>query len=62
LLNAESIDDRSTLSQPSSLLLIGAMFVIACGVGALTYLTIERTARRRLRRWFGLAKPKIAVG
>jgi peptidoglycan/LPS O-acetylase OafA/YrhL len=62
LLNAEGINDRGTLSQLPSVLLIGAMFLIACGIAALTYLTVERIARRRLRRLFGLAKPRMAVG
>lgn len=61
LLNAEGINDRGTLSQLPSVLLIGAMFLIACGIAALTYLTVERIARRRLRRLFGLAKPKMAA-
>lgn len=43
------------------MLLIGAMLLTAFGIAALTYLTVERTARRR-RRLFGLAKPKVAAG
>ena len=62
LLNAEGITDRGTLSQLSSLLLISAMLLIASAIAALTYLTVERIARRRLRRLFGLAKPKMAAG
>lgn len=62
LLSAEGISDRGGLSQLSSMLLIGAMFLIACGIAALIYLTVERIARRRLRRLFGLAKPKMAAG
>ncbi|HZR60717.1 MAG TPA: acyltransferase [Xanthobacteraceae bacterium] len=62
LLNAEGISDRATISELSSLLLIGAMVLIAFGIAALTYFTVERIARRRLRRLFGLAKPKMAAG
>jgi peptidoglycan/LPS O-acetylase OafA/YrhL len=62
LLNAEGIGDRGALSQPSSLVLIAAMFLVASGIGVLTYLTVERVGRQHLRRWFGLAKPKMAAG
>jgi peptidoglycan/LPS O-acetylase OafA/YrhL len=62
LLNAEGVSDRATISELSSLLLIGAMVLIAFGIAALTYFTVERIARRRLRRLFGLAKPKMAAG
>jgi peptidoglycan/LPS O-acetylase OafA/YrhL len=62
LLSAEGVGDRGSVTQLSSLLLIGAMFLISFGIAALTYLTVERIARRRLRRWFGLAKPKMAAG
>jgi peptidoglycan/LPS O-acetylase OafA/YrhL len=62
LLNAEGISDRGSLSHLMSLLLIAAMFLIAFGIAALTYLTVERIARRRLRRLFGLVKPKMAAG
>lgn len=62
LLSAEGIDNRDALSHLSSLLLVGAMVLIAFGIGALTYATVERIARRRLRRLFGLAKPKMAAG
>ena len=62
LLSAEGITDRSAVSHVSSLLLIGAMILIAFGIAALTYLTVERIARQRLRRVFGMAKPKMAAG
>jgi peptidoglycan/LPS O-acetylase OafA/YrhL len=62
LLNADGISDRGTISHLSSLLLIGAMFLTAFGIAALTYFTVERMARLRLRRLFGLAKPKMAAG
>lgn len=62
LLSAEGITDRSAVSHVSSLLLIGAMVLIAFGIAALTYLTVERIARQRLRRVFGMAKPKMAAG
>ena len=62
LLTAEGVSDRGALSHLSSLLLISVMFLIAFGIAALTYLTVERIARRRLRRLFGLAKPKMAAG
>jgi peptidoglycan/LPS O-acetylase OafA/YrhL len=62
LLSAYGIDDRGAISHLSSLFLIGAMFLISSGIAVLTYLTVERIARRRLRRWFGLAKPKMAAG
>jgi len=62
LLSAEGVDDRGAISHLSSLLLIGAMLLTASAIAALTYLTVERIARRRLRRLFGLAKPKMAAG
>jgi len=62
LLGAAGFDDRRAIPHLPSLLLIGAMVLIAFGIAALTYLTVERIARRRLRRLFGLAKPKMAAG
>ena len=62
LLSAQGIDNRDTISHLASLLLIGAMVLIAFGIAVLTYLTVERVARRRLRRLFGLARPKMAAG
>ena len=62
LLNADGVSDRGAMSQLTSVLLIGAMILIAFGIAALTYFTVERIARRRLRRLFGLAKPKMAAG
>ena len=62
LLSAAGADDRRAIPHLPSLLLIGAMVLIAFGIATLTYLTVERIARRRLRRLFGLAKPKMAAG
>jgi peptidoglycan/LPS O-acetylase OafA/YrhL len=38
------------------------MLLIAFGIAALTYLTVERIVRRHLRRLFGFAKPTMAAG
>jgi peptidoglycan/LPS O-acetylase OafA/YrhL len=62
LLSAQGFDNRGTISHLASLSLIGAMLLAAFGIAALTYLTVERIARWRLRRLFGLAKPKLAAG
>jgi peptidoglycan/LPS O-acetylase OafA/YrhL len=56
LLIAAGITDRSGVPHLYSLFLIGAMFLISFGAAALTYLTVERVGRRRLRRLFGLSK------
>ncbi len=62
LLSAQGFDNRGTISHLASLSLIGAMLLAAFGIAALTYFTVERIGRRRLRRLFGLAKPKLAAG
>jgi len=55
LLNGEGVTDCGTLSQVLSILLIGAMFLITCGM-------VERIAQRRLRRaqdGYGLKLPCV---
>ena len=61
LLAAAGVSDRGSLTHLYSLLLIAAMVLTSFGIASLTYVTVERIARRRLRRLFGLAKPKVAA-
>lgn len=61
LLTAAGVTDRGSVSHVHSLLLIAVMVLASFAIAAMTYLTIERTARRRLRRLFGLAKPKVTA-
>jgi peptidoglycan/LPS O-acetylase OafA/YrhL len=55
------VSDRGNIPHLSSLLLIAAMVLTSFAIAVLTYFTVERIARRRLRRLFGLAKPKVAA-
>jgi peptidoglycan/LPS O-acetylase OafA/YrhL len=61
LVAAAGVSDRANIPHVYSLLLITAMVLTSFGIAVLTYLTVERIARRRLRRLFGLAKPKVAA-
>jgi peptidoglycan/LPS O-acetylase OafA/YrhL len=61
LLAAAGITDRGSIPHGYSLLLIAAMILTSFGIAILTYFTVERVARRRLRRLFGLAKPTITA-
>lgn len=61
LVAAAGVTNRGNIPHLYSLLLIAAMVLTSFGIALLTYLTVERIARRRLRRLFGLAKPKVAA-
>jgi peptidoglycan/LPS O-acetylase OafA/YrhL len=61
LVAAAGVSDRGSITHRYSLLLIAAMVLTSFGIALLTYLTVERIARQRLRRLFGLRKPKVTA-